>query len=63
VLQGFSEAEKTYTAPGGFWRSLRKNRDKGRKMEKVIEKIRQLQASFGKPIKLMEVCGTHTVSH
>jgi hydrogenase expression/formation protein HypD len=62
VLQGFSEAEKTYTAPDGFWRSLRKNRDKGRKMEKVIEKIRQLQASFGKPIKLMEVCGTHTVS-
>lgn len=31
-------------------------------MEHVVEKIRELAGTIGRPIKLMEVCGTHTVS-
>jgi hydrogenase expression/formation protein HypD len=31
-------------------------------MKKVIEKIKTLTDTIGRPIKLMEVCGTHTVS-
>ncbi len=31
-------------------------------MKKVIEKINKLAKSIGRPVKLMEVCGTHTVA-
>jgi hydrogenase expression/formation protein HypD len=31
-------------------------------MKKLTEKIRDLMGSIGRPIKLMEVCGTHTVA-
>jgi hydrogenase expression/formation protein HypD len=31
-------------------------------MKKVVERIHKLMDTIGKPIKLMEVCGTHTVS-
>lgn len=31
-------------------------------MKKVAEKINELMESIGKPVKLMEVCGTHTVA-
>lgn len=29
---------------------------------KVVEKIGELASSIGRPVKLMEVCGTHTVA-
>jgi len=31
-------------------------------MTKVVEKIRELNGSIGRPLKFMEVCGTHTVA-
>jgi hydrogenase expression/formation protein HypD len=31
-------------------------------MKELIEKIKKLMSSIGRPVKLMEVCGTHTVS-
>ena len=31
-------------------------------MNNTVEKIKQLMDSIGKPVKLMEVCGTHTVA-
>jgi len=31
-------------------------------MKNIVEKIRNLTDAIGKPIKLMEVCGTHTVA-
>jgi len=31
-------------------------------MNNIVEKIKQLMDSIGKPVKLMEVCGTHTVA-
>ncbi len=31
-------------------------------MKKVVERIKELVESIGRPIKLMEVCGTHTVA-
>jgi hydrogenase expression/formation protein HypD len=31
-------------------------------MKNLVEKIKQLMGSIGKPMKLMEVCGTHTVA-
>lgn len=31
-------------------------------MKEIVEKIRDLMGAIGRPIKLMEVCGTHTVA-
>ena len=31
-------------------------------MKNIVEKIKQLMDSIGKPVKFMEVCGTHTVA-
>ena len=31
-------------------------------MERVVSKIRELMDSIGRPVRLMEVCGTHTVA-
>ena len=31
-------------------------------MKEIVQKINKLMASIGRPVKLMEVCGTHTVA-
>jgi hydrogenase expression/formation protein HypD len=38
------------------------SQDKGVDMKDIIEKIAKLKASIGRPVKFMEVCGTHTVA-